>query len=201
MASGWGGLLEDHQHDSIMSSISATSLADLSCKMGSEDPKSESKLVQTGFRGTAGAEPCLHHPQPSSLPGKSPHCKREAYEGEATSTWSIEGIVESIVVVSMEEGQADVSRAIPCLPKHQRGHVAPELEGGFHGQAHLVLWQVGGPVHHPVGQVPLVPPPACKRGKAQHHDGDLDLLFHPGAARMEESFPVLGNAMAFPSRS
>lgn len=99
--------------------------------------------------------------QPSSLPGKSPRCKREAYKGEATSTWPIEGVVESIVVVPVEEGEADVSRAVLCLPEEQGGHVAPELEGGSDGQAHLVLGQVGRPVHHPVRQVPLGPAPTC----------------------------------------
>lgn len=173
MQSGWEGLLEGHQHDPIMSTSTA-SLADPSCRVGSVDTKSETKLVQTGRchwleglleQSLAFLIPSPSPPQPSSLPGKSPCCKREAYKGEATSTWSIEGVVESIVVVPMEEGQADVSWAVLRLPKHQRGHVAPELKGSFHRQAHLVLRQVGGPVHHPVGQVPLVPPPACKRGK------------------------------------
>lgn len=188
MPSGWGELLESRQPDPIIS-VSTTLLADPGCRVGSEDPKSESKLVQTGrcpwLEGLQGQSfasitPSPSLAQPSSLPGTSPRCKREAYEVEATSTWSIESIVESIVVVPMKEGQADVGWAVPCFPEHQRGHVAPELEGSFHGQAHLMLRQVGRPVHHPVGQVPFVPPPTCKRDNFSMMTGTWACSSTPG---------------------
>lgn len=79
------------------------------------------------------------------------------------STWPIEGVAKSIVVVTMEECQADVSRAVLRLPEHQGGDVAPELKGCFHSQLHLVLGQVPRPVHNPVAEVPFVPLSTCER--------------------------------------
>lgn len=147
-------------------------MAELCCRAERGDPKSNSKLVQTRLERECRASITPSPPQthPSSLPGKSPPwCKREAYEGGATSTWPIEGVVESIVVVPVEEGEADVSGALMSLPEEQGGDVAPELEGGSHGQAHLVLRQVRRPVHHTVRQVPLGPAPACNgTGSVQH---------------------------------
>lgn len=152
------GLLEGHHHALTMTN-STTSQETYSCRTGTQDPKPLSvKLLGTG----------RHHLHPQHTPvRKSPHCRREAYEEGATSTWPIEGVVKPIIVVPVEEGQADVSRAIPSFPKHQRGDVAPELKGSPDSQAHLVLWQVWGPVHHAVRQVPLVPLAACRMGTAQ----------------------------------
>lgn len=78
------------------------------------------------------------------------------------STWAIKGVAQPIVVVPLEEGEADVSRACGRgLPELQRRDVAPQLEGGSHGPPDCGLGQVLGPVHQAVGEMPFVPLVAC----------------------------------------
>lgn len=168
-----GGLLGGHQHEPTTS----TPTWELpSSGARTRDPPSPSLTAWAPREEGLGEQTW---PPPS--PGKSPRCKREAYEGGATSTWPIEGVAEPVVVVPVEEGEADVGRAVSCFPKYQRGDVAPELEGGPDGQAHLVLRQVRRPVHHPVRQVPLVPLAACGTGRAQRHGRSWATRFDPPA--------------------
>lgn len=78
------------------------------------------------------------------------------------STWAVEGIAKPIIVVPLEEGEADVSRACGWgLPELQCRDIAPQLEGGTHGSPNCWLRQVLGPVHQAVGEVLLVPLVAC----------------------------------------
>lgn len=89
----------------------------------------------------------------------SPPATRET--GSA-STWAIEGVAQPVVVVPLEEGEADVSGAgARGLPELQGRDVAPHLEGGAHGPSDRRLRQVLRPVHQAVGEVLLVPLVAC----------------------------------------
>lgn len=82
-------------------------------------PTTLSRSAHGGGTGAPQASSPSHPSLPRLLPGKSPRCKREAYDEGAISTWPIEGVAESIVVVAVEESQADVSRAVQHLPEYQ----------------------------------------------------------------------------------
>lgn len=112
--------------------------------------------------------PC---PPPTAPPSGVPllPCGREA-----VSTWAVEGVAQPVVVVPLEEGEADVSRACGWgLPELQRRDVAPQLEGGMHGPPDCRLGQVLGPVHQAVGEVLFVPLVACHPERPRQSRGLL----------------------------
>lgn len=108
------------------------------------------------------ARPRPHCPPQTASPGWVPllPCGRESL---CVGTWAIEGVAQPVVVVALEEGEADVSRDCGWgLPELQRRDIAPQLEGGSHGPTNCRLREVLWPVHQAVGEVLLVPLAACQ---------------------------------------
>lgn len=80
----------------------------------------------------------LHCPPQTAFSTGFPSC--HGRESLCVSTWAIKGVAQSVVVVPLEEGEADVSGDCGWgLPELQRRDIAPQLEGSSNSPANCRL--------------------------------------------------------------